>query len=773
MKTDLKKLFLYSGQTKLNFKNIGGGRIIFRPFKFLLLAMAFFSVISNETSKLVGQTDTMICDNGGFESNFNFYFGQTDTYTTGSDNCSPLSSGSSVNWNNSTLPNFRRFEITTSGVDTLVGIVRTKFGSKAAIINNRYGHRLDSICFGHFDANKLVKRFKVTEENRDFTLWFAAVLENPAGHSNSQPFFSIKCDRAPDYDLCFDASIVSCEASYIDSLCNFSTIDVVGWTCHRIKIPKNMIDSVATLEIIAADCGCGAHFGYAYIDGICEECDGSVFGSGKLYDNNPPDMNGLGISYDGCLDTLSFCGTYELPTLCGRWKLDSIKMMHYSVYNLVIDTTHHKFCFKIPLSAFSDTCVELFAKLYFSSQYDILDPVFTNSVIICPGDFEKYEVTVYTGVCQDNNSADLISDDYYYVQVNLSHLHGDTFTIERWLDDPYPNESGYSIIRADTGDGSFNLGPFYIQEGSWKLIVKFGNCADTFQISPPYFCSGCNKFYRTTISNITCYDNGTYSIADDTWSFDIYVQGTIGHSFYIGATTYTYNSTHTINKGVIGQSCVSIRLEDFNTVGVDCFADLMICPPKPCSDESNCQLEIYLKEVYCNEEEDEFYIEVDTSNVGTGYLCYKSYAISAPTTLLYGGSFGNPIGSFTEDVFVVFYVCSTSACDCEPSCFKVMYFPKPDCENLDYRRNESNQAGIRPISELMVFPNPVHTNEITLRSTMESTIFEFYNSSLKLIYLGSFTGSEFKIVQEIPSGLYFVRFRSTDGKHSFVKVIKI
>lgn len=65
--------------------------------------------------------------------------------------------------------------------------------------------------------------------------------------------------------MCFDASQLACEDDYYDNLCgvNFDPIDAVDWTCHRIKIPKNMVDSIATMEIIAADCGEGAHFGYA------------------------------------------------------------------------------------------------------------------------------------------------------------------------------------------------------------------------------------------------------------------------------------------------------------------------------------------------------------------------------------------------------------------------------------------------------------------------------------------------------------------------------
>lgn len=91
--------------------------------------------------------------------------------------------------------------------------------------------------------------------------------------------FSIHCDLAPEYDLCIDAGIIDCESEREDENCEFDPLDTIDWACHRIVIPSEYVGYIATLEITAADCGEGCHFGYAYIDGICEDCDGSVFGS--------------------------------------------------------------------------------------------------------------------------------------------------------------------------------------------------------------------------------------------------------------------------------------------------------------------------------------------------------------------------------------------------------------------------------------------------------------------------------------------------------------
>ena len=177
-----------------NFK--GGGKI-----KFALILMLFLP-------KIISAQDTLVCDNGGFESNFQYYKGYVSTYTNGSTTCTPNATwGSPV-----TLPVTKRLEIVTSGTDPLVGINMTKFGSKAARINNRYGHGVDQ-CYGNFGIDKLTKKFKVTEETREVTVWYAVALENPYGHVNEQPFFNMKCDLATNNTYCFDAEILKCEKS--------------------------------------------------------------------------------------------------------------------------------------------------------------------------------------------------------------------------------------------------------------------------------------------------------------------------------------------------------------------------------------------------------------------------------------------------------------------------------------------------------------------------------------------------------------------------------
>ncbi len=152
--------------------------------------------------KSYSQVDTFACDNGGFEQDFTYYRFFLTNYQIGSNDCSPTNYNSSVSWLNWSAPNPFRFEIVNSGVDQLVGINKTKFGEKALLLNNKYG--TNDPCYHDREINKMRKRFKVTAENRELTVWYAAVLENALVtiNNNNQPFLSIIAS-APLSNMCF------------------------------------------------------------------------------------------------------------------------------------------------------------------------------------------------------------------------------------------------------------------------------------------------------------------------------------------------------------------------------------------------------------------------------------------------------------------------------------------------------------------------------------------------------------------------------------------
>lgn len=746
--------------------------LILNPFKYMLI---FNLILQTIPVPIKSQTDTLICDNGGFESNFLYYTGQTTVFDYGSDDCNPTQSGSPSVWSSASLPSFRKFEIVTNGIDTLTGINRTKFGSKALLLNHRYSHILT--C-GATDKtiSKIIKRFKVTEENRDFTVWFAAILEDPgSGHSNREPFFSISCDRAPNSDLCFDALQLNCAEEYDDELCTFGKINLIDWTCHRIKIPKNMIDSIATLEIMAADCGEGLHFGYAYVDGICEECTGSALGTATLLDS-VFDCEALGIKHYSCAgDTISICGTYTLPTVCGDWQIDSLKVPGFDIFDVEFDTENQTFCFKLSIADFpEDSCRDVYVIAYFSSDLSGYATSISNSIEICDTDFLEYHTEVTTGTCQNNNSTSMLSDDYYYVHVLLDANCGETWTMYRQLHDPYPNESGLYIIKTGSGLDSIDLGPMIIQEGDWDLIIDYGPCNDTFEIVAPNFCSGgCLKFRGTKINNITCTPDPPVVTADpydDTWSFDIYITGS-GSYALTGLGTFSYGSTHTINNLPMDIECRTYTITDQGNT--NCTASFVVCPPKPCSVENGCELEAYVTEIYCDNEDSEFYVRLNISGAST-YLCYEALRASDGTTHSYGSISSYLLGPFDESIFLVVKICTTSACNCStPSCFKTINVPFPDCDNLEYRFKNSYDSKSIGGGELIVIPNPIIENEIILRSTLEATDFEVLNSYGVIVHRGNFNDREYKITLNMSSGLYFIRYKNCYNKITYLKFIKL
>jgi hypothetical protein len=703
--------------------------------------------------------DTLICDNGGFEDGFSNWNGYHTRYFSGGNLCIPSKNDTPSTWIFDSLPEFRRFEIVSSGIDPLVGIQKTKFGNKSLKINNQYGHLAD--CQGSGDANKITKTFIVDSLNLYFSVWYAAILEKPLGHEDNQPFISIKCDLATKGGLCLNATDLECNSMYYDSICpSRAEMLVLDWNCLKFEIPESEIGNQATLEIIVADCAQGAHFGYAYIDGLCESCINSDLLSVQIDD----------VSNYGCKeDTIQVCGSYDLSNICGTdWTLTNIQIPGLNPSGFSVDENAQTFCVDIPISEFWDTtCQKYYAILQFNAPDFTLPLIYSNEFQICPNSYKNYIINEEIGICQDNGTALLISDDYYYVNVQLINFEADSWTMEKQLNDSYPNESGKYIIKSGSGNGIISLGPILIQEGDWTLTIKVKNCTFTYQIVAPEFCSGCDKFYGVKIGNVLCDNNGTTTTSDDEWSFDINVPGS-GSYTLTGYGTYNYDSTHKINVvGNIGLNCINFSLSD----GPSCNAHFNICPPKTCSEIPNeCRLEVYVKDIYCNQNGTQYYFNLITQGTNST-LCYQSKSINDPNNTnnpnnQQGSIPSGALGPFSEDIELTVYLCNST------QCYKLLIIPKPDCNNLDFRENVG-EIKKESVSELVVVPNPINSNVISLKSYLRATEFEFCNFSGVILYHGNFVGTEYSLHMNIPSGIYFLKFKKSDGGIEFLKVIKL
>ena len=706
-----------------------------------------------------------VCDNGGFEQDFLHYEGFVSEFTYGSDTCSPHNSMGPSFFIPATLPTSNRFEIVTSGIDPLVGINQTKFGDKALRINNRYGH-IDS-CDGDWGIDKITKKFIVTSTNQVFTLWYAVVLENPVEdpHVNVQPFLNIKCDLAPADELCYAANFVDCDSTYTDSLCisDFDPLDVIDWTCHRFRIDSTYIGDTATLEIIVADCGFEGHFGYAYIDGICEECDGGTFGS-IILDS---------INYFSCDENVAhICGRYTPPEICNQnWWLDSIMINGYTITEIAIDTGSHRFCFDVHRSNFgSEFCLDLYISGRFTNGTVYLPIQTSNDIEICKSNYLKPSLDFEVSGCMDNTpdpgtANNNISDDYYFVTVDIGNVSGLAWTIERTLVDPYPNEQDTREIADGTGNTQIELGPFRIQEGGWLLTLYVSDsCEYVEYIEPPAYCSGCDKFFEVEISNVQCF-------TDNTWSFDIEVPGETTGGYYLNATNYDFNEIYTIDELDIAEGCLKYTLIE----GMNCNGSFIICPPKPCS--TTCNLEVYVEDVPCTKDEYDditYYVDLEVLWPPSKYACYEATDVDGNS--LDDGPLPSPqqVGPYDEDIFLTIKVCNSS---CSPTaycpCYKTIYVPVPDCiQGEPLPLTGTFETKIRIHGDVFVQPNPTHSGEIIIYSRLPRTEYEIIDVHGKRILLDSFTGKEHRQSLQVPSGLYFLKYRDMIGHGSVLKIIK-
>jgi hypothetical protein len=539
------------------------------------------------------------------------------------------------------------------------------------------------------------------------------------------------------------------------------------------------VGQVATLEIIAADCGQSSHFGYVYIDGICEECDNSSYGSGTL-DKKPYII----VSCDG--DSITLKGRYTTPTIDGYTLLDGISVPGFNIYGMSIDTITKTFSFRIVKSDFESpnpTCRDVIAYLKFKNAAgDFLPDVPTNAVEICYSDFVIPDVDITIGDCNRNHPTNTVfSDDYYYVSFTISNADNRHWRLERAMDDPYPDESGRYFLKTDGyGNGTYNLGPFLIQEGSWVLTLYYDGCPDTFQIIPPDYCSGCSELSKVKISNIQC------NPATGTWSYDIMIPGPIppiGDCWKIDDNYYQFNITYNFDGGLVNnQDCNNIIIEYVESCPGPqlCNALLDICPPKPCNNGNYeiCDLEAYFDGIHCIDNGNGNYSYTVDFNVSDApYPCYRSFT---PGNLnLIEGPFSNPLGPFTDpERYFVIYSCGDVipyTCTCpNTGCYKIFKVRKPeDCISREDFGGGIESSILNINNELVIFPNPVISDEWLIRSSLEKTEFEIISHSGNSMYTGKFNGPQHHLNIQLSKGLYLLQYKNSKGEYKSLKFVKL
>ncbi|MBK9716900.1 MAG: T9SS type A sorting domain-containing protein [Saprospiraceae bacterium] len=751
-----------------------------------LIAFILFSFLSPFRS--YSQQLPFICDNGGFENGYTYYTGWISNYKKGSNQCNPKD----INLNPvvfsqvGTLPEPNRIQIVQAGNDPYTNYATALFESQALRLNSWVPPIINSgYCIFQSGVDRVTKSFLVTDQNRFFTVWFSAVLLFNPDHiesTDNQPFFSMKCNLAPNSDACYNGFTIPYDiiASTGDCVDEGDYVKATNWVCHRFFIDRQYIGQTATLEITAADCGESSHFGYAYIDGICEPCNGnSSYGSGEISPGSP----NINVSCNG--DSITINGSYTTPTISGGYTIfHDFNVPGFNIYNKTVNTTNKTFSFKIVKSDFQSpnpSCRDLIVYLQFkNSAGNFIPDIPTNALDICLSLFTIPDLNLTVGSCNRNHPTNNVySDDYYYVDIEITNATNTPWVLMRQLDDPLPDESGLYTIRNGTGNGNYHLGPFLIQDGGWDLILFYNNCSKIFHITPPDYCSGCAEFSKVKIFNIQCDPtNG--------WSYDIMVPNQnpqAGSCWRFNGSNISrqFNQVYNIPVGPVGQLCINRTIKYFLdcTLGSVCEANFDICPPKPCNNNNyeDCSLEVYFNKLNCiNNGGGNYSYTIDLLVSGAGFPCFK--ALAPNNTIIDQGSFNNPLGPYSTDVTIIIYSCGgvmNFSCECpNTGCYKVFKIRKPeDCTTRESFGGTSSRTKINISNEVEIQPNPVLSDEFIVKSILPLTEYEIYNSSGVLLSSNVFKGLEHRFNLKLPSGIYLLRYKNLEGEFNVLKFVKL
>jgi gliding motility-associated-like protein len=130
----------------------------------------------------------------------------------------------------------------------------------------------DNVNGGH--ADRIEQTFLVSPSNANFSYKYAVVLEDPGHPPSQQPSFQVEMRDTTN-------ALVPCTFFYVaagQGIPGFSNSPTPGviykpWTTVLIDLSPYMGQNI-TIRFTTFDCSLGGHFGYAYIDGVCQSFTG-------------------------------------------------------------------------------------------------------------------------------------------------------------------------------------------------------------------------------------------------------------------------------------------------------------------------------------------------------------------------------------------------------------------------------------------------------------------------------------------------------------------
>ena len=190
---------------------------------------------------------------------------------------------------NSTLSASDQHKIMNSSVDAIGGFkkVRPGLGTKSLLLGDstKTFKRYNTLTGIKNTGASVEQQFMVTPDNSLFTYYYAVVLEASNHDPSQQPTFRIDAvDQDGKRILCGEYLVVASDAILgftkkgpFDDQTNPSadqTTEVLykDWSPVFIDLTNHIGKSV-TIRFTIMDCSDGAHFGYAYIDAVCQKLE--------------------------------------------------------------------------------------------------------------------------------------------------------------------------------------------------------------------------------------------------------------------------------------------------------------------------------------------------------------------------------------------------------------------------------------------------------------------------------------------------------------------
>ena len=676
------------------------------------------------------RNEQLICVNGGFEDDFSGYKRYRSVFNDHHPKCRPTQNNLPLTWEflvpiPATYPADYPFDfkITDQGLDPNVpasfGLDKVRFGEHAMMINEIKAYNSNSCGRGNFGIDRIVKAFTVDEDHEKFAVWFATVLQDPVGHIganyNDKPFFNIQFYDAQDNlvdELCWDST----EDFFINhptgqTSCGFeSAVRIQPWTCTIFDFAGYQ-NQTLRMEIITADCGQSAHFGYAYVDGICDYC--------ATIDISAPDLDCASLPYTvvGNVNILdSDVSNLQLISLEGILSGDdgSEIVTTITTYNSSSGT----FFYSIPETHInSGVCYDFYAVGTF--QNGIEPPFEIRSATLIQGEFNDF--------CADDFSTVRLNYAYELECIDIGHprnITNDEYKITLDVITSGPDveweiiRNGWDVIASGMGNQTVMIGAYNYQDCDY-FELHDPICDKRYFINIEYNCEGCINAFRICDHEIICDDNGTPGFPhDDLWSISWIVESESGvgtwrtvspnvtglynqlTTIFMGeldnyGPTYTFRIYDPVTRCIlrydveVPQGCKSCDFE-YQVVVSD-------CKPNPCllggRDDYIFTFDLILPTVidFCAPE---VYIEIGDQD----YLPLP-YHITNTTTLTFG-TFNVGAGPFTilvEDClgclteFVIFPpnchggtgIGTGRGLEMEAQSFKIMPNPTSDLLNLN------------------------------------------------------------------------------------------